>query len=194
MIKALIGAGGFAREIEVDLFSLIKFVDSEYLNIKDCLISPLSELNPDRFHVIIAIGDSQRRYKKFLTLSKDIKFFTFISKKANVLDKDTIEIGEGSAICAGAILTTNIKLGKHSQINLNSTIGHDCKIGEFFTCAPGVHISGNCTIGDRVYIGTNSSIKQGVRICNDVIIGMQSCVLTDINEPGTYVGCPAKKL
>ena len=33
-----------------------------------------------------------------------------------------IEIGEGTIICAGNILTTNITLGRHVQINLDCTM------------------------------------------------------------------------
>src|SRR5260221_14171207 len=48
-----------------------------------------------------------------------------------------IEIGLGTVICAGNILTTNISLGSHGQINLDCTIGQDVIMGEFVTLAPG---------------------------------------------------------
>lgn len=195
MIKALIGAGGFAREIESDYGStLFKFVDSQYLRLENEFILPIERLNYNLYELIIAIGDSQKRYEKYLDLHSKVKFFTFISEKANLLNKDSIKIKEGSVICAGVILTTNIIIGKHAQINLNSTIGHDCLIGDFFTTAPGVNVSGNCLIGDRVYIGSNSTIKEGITICNDVIIGMNSGVTKNITEPGTYIGCPVRKI
>lgn len=44
-----------------------------------------------------------------------------------------IEIGIGNIICAGSILTTNIKLGNFIHINLNCTIGHDTQIDDFCT-------------------------------------------------------------
>ena len=91
-------------------------------------------------------------------------------------------------------LTTNIKLGKHSHLNLQTTIGHDCNIGDFFTTAPGAKISGNCKIGDRVYIGTNSSTREKITICNDVTLGLNSGVIKNISDPGIYVGTPAIKV
>ena len=42
---------------------------------------------------------------------------------------DDCEIGAGSIITAGCIITTNIKIGKHSHLNLHTTIGHDCELG-----------------------------------------------------------------
>ena len=55
-------------------------------------------------------------------------------------------------------------------------------------------INGGCQIGNRCFVGSNSTIAQGVTVCNDVIIGAGSVVIKDIMEPGTYVGNPAKKM
>jgi hypothetical protein len=67
-------------------------------------------------------------------------------------------------------------------------------IKDFFTSSPGVNISGNCKIGNNVYIGTNSSVKENISICDEVIIGMQSSVIKSINEKGIYIGSPVSKL
>ena len=115
-------------------------------------------------------------------------------KNAKILDKHTINIGKGTVICAGSILTTNITIGNFSQINLNSTIGHDCNIGSFFTTAPGVNISGTTTIGNLNYYGTNSAINNNLNITDNVTIGMNSNVIKYINISGTYVGNPIRKI
>jgi UDP-3-O-[3-hydroxymyristoyl] glucosamine N-acyltransferase len=57
---------------------------------------------------------------------------------------------------------------------------------------PGAIISGNVRIYDCVYMGTNSSIKEKLSIHSLSTIGINSCVIKDINEPGTYIGTPAK--
>ncbi len=63
-------------------------------------------------------------------------------------------MGKGTVICAGCILTTNIKMGNHVQINLDCTIGHDVIMDDYATLAPGVHVSGYVSLGKRVYVGT----------------------------------------
>lgn len=73
-----------------------------------------------------------------------------------------------------------------------TTIGHDCIIGDYFTTAPNVSISGTCRIGDYVYFGTTSCVKEKITICSDVTIGMMAAVVKDISVSGTYVGTPAK--
>jgi sugar O-acyltransferase (sialic acid O-acetyltransferase NeuD family) len=195
MKRALIGGGGFAREIKSHIGDLkIKcFVDDEYWKENDDYIFPLSKFNPKKYKVVVAIGDPKDRFDMIQRLPKDTKYFKFIHPSAQILGKDTF-IGEGSIICAGCILTTNIIIGKHVHLNLQTTIGHDCKIGDYFTTAPGVKISGNCVIGDRVYFGTNSSVREKITICDNVTIGLNGGVVKNINEPGTYVGVPVKKI
>jgi UDP-3-O-[3-hydroxymyristoyl] glucosamine N-acyltransferase len=59
---------------------------------------------------------------------------------------------------------------------------------------PGAIVSGNVKIYDCVYMGTNSAIKEKLLIHSLSTIGMNSCVVKHIEEPGIYVGVPAKKL
>jgi UDP-3-O-[3-hydroxymyristoyl] glucosamine N-acyltransferase len=59
---------------------------------------------------------------------------------------------------------------------------------------PGSIVSGNVTIGDFVYLGNNSSVKEKIKICDNVTIGMNSAVVKHITEEGVYVGVPSKLL
>lgn len=191
MKKALIGYGGFAREIQAHMqIDLIFFVDDQYWTKGNKSLLPLSSFDPNEYELLIAIGNPKDRFNIANRLPKNTKYFSFIHPSAIILDE--IEIKEGSIICAGCILTTNISIGKHAHLNLQTTIGHDTRVGDFFTTAPGAKISGNCLIQDRVYIGTNASIKEKINICNDVTIGLGAGVVKNITEPGVYVGCPAK--
>ena len=198
MKRAIIGYGGFAQEVwnsikktdgvEIEVF----FVDDEYY-VGQEKTYPISDFNPYTYEVIIAIGDPKVRFNMVSKLPKETKYFTHIHKSVIILS-DNVELGEGSIVCAGSILTSNIKVGSHCHLNLQTTIGHDTTIGDFFTSAPGVKISGNCNIGHRVYFGTNSCVKQKIKITDDVTIGLNSGVVKDINESGVYIGTPSKKI
>jgi sugar O-acyltransferase (sialic acid O-acetyltransferase NeuD family) len=198
MKQAIIGAGGFGREVYGSLslteqLNTVFFVDDKYYDKSNSLILPISRFNPEEYEVIVAIADSKDRYNVIQMLPKETKYFTYIHPSVQIHGND-VEIGEGSIICAGTIITTNVKIGKHAHLNLITTIGHDCVIGDYFTTAPGVQISGNEIIGNRVYFGTRSCIKQKLTICDDVTIGMNAGVTKSINQPGTYIGTPAKKI
>ena len=198
MKKGIIGAGGFGREVYWSL-SLIErvntkfFVDDKYWDDTNDLILPISKFNPSEYKIVVAIGDPRDRFDMVERLPKETKYFTHIHPSVQILGDD-VEINEGSIICAGTIITTNVKIGKHAHLNLQTTIGHDCEIGDYFTTAPGAKISGNCKIYDCVYVGTNASIKEKISIHSLTTIGSNAAVVKNIEEPGLYVGVPSKKI
>lgn len=195
MKKAIIGAGGFAREVKAHIgdFTMPTFVDDDYYLPNMDNIWPLSKFDPTKYQVVIAIGNPIDRHKMVDKLPKNTKYFTFIHPSAIILGNDN-QIDEGSIICAGCIVTTNCHLGKHTHLNLGTSIGHDCRIGDFFTTAPGARISGHCQIDDNVYIGTSASVKEKINICSNVTIGLNAGVVKNITESGVYVGTPVKKI
>jgi UDP-3-O-[3-hydroxymyristoyl] glucosamine N-acyltransferase len=110
-----------------------------------------------------------------------------------------IEMGEGVVICAGCVLTTNIRLGKYVQLNLDCTIGHDVAMGDYTTLAPGVHVSGWVHFGKRVYVGTGAVIINGTEerpltIGDDAVVGAGACVTSSIPKAQTWGGVPAGPL
>ena len=194
MIKSLIGNGGHAREVMSQMKTeLIRFVDDEYWSPGDDKVLPLSKFDSKEYQIMIAIGSSSERFDIYKRLPTDTSYFSFIHPTAIILEEN-LEIGEGSFIGAYSIITTNVKLGKHTLINRGNQIGHDSEIGDFFSAQPGSIISGNCKLGNCVYLGTNSSIKEKTTICDNVIIGLNSGVVNNIYEKGIYGGVPAKKI
>ena len=105
-----------------------------------------------------------------------------------------VHVGEGTIICAGTIITVDVKIGNHVIINLDCTLGHDDVLSDYVTVYPSVNISGCCTIGQCVELGTGMQIIQGISITDDSIVGAGACVVKDIEEAGVYVGTPAKKI
>lgn len=204
----IIGAGGFGRDVLIALKTTLSKVDTGldqrffFMETKafqaNCKVingAPIlveEDFNPEDFQVVVAIANPALRSKIVKDLPHDTVYFSFIHPAAIL--SDWVSLGQGSVVTAGCILTTDIKIGNHAHLNFNTTIGHDCLIGDFLTTAPAVNISGNCKIGNRVYIGTNAAIKQGLTIVDDVTIGMGAVVIRDILEPGVYVGNPARKL
>jgi UDP-3-O-[3-hydroxymyristoyl] glucosamine N-acyltransferase len=107
---------------------------------------------------------------------------------------DDIIIGEGSFIGANSIITCNVEIGKHAILNRANHIGHDCRIGDYFSAMPGSIVSGNVNLGNKVYLGTNSSIREKITICDNVTIGLNTGIVKDISLSGTYIGQNTRQL
>ena len=191
MKLALFGYGGHAREVAAQIDDDITFfVSDEYAN---DVAKPISEFDPSEYMMMVAVADSRDRYDIVQKLPKETKYFTYIHPTALIMS-DKVMIGEGTFIGAYSILTTDIKIGNHCILNRGNHIGHDTIIGDYFSAMPGAIVSGNVRIHDCVYMGTNSSIREKINICDNVTLGLNSGVVKHITEPGVYGGTPAKKI
>ena len=199
---AIFGTGGFAREVACILHDqgrgdrIVAFHEPDEVHepreLLGVPVRPQSAFNPREHRAVVGIGNPAVRQKVVSELPTDTIFETLIHP--TVVMSSWVDVGAGSIICAGCVLTCQISIGAHCHINLNTTVGHDCTFGDFCTVAPGTNISGNCEFGTRVDVGTQASFRQGVRVCDDAVIGMGTVVVKNIAEAGTYVGVPAKKV
>ena len=103
-------------------------------------------------------------------------------------------IEPGFIAAAGCFVTTNVRIGRHTHLNLGVTVGHDTILEAYVTANPGAHISGNVVLERGVSMGTGSSIIQGLRVGAGTFVGAGAVVTK--NTPGglTVVGVPAKPL
>ncbi len=202
----IIGAGGFGREVawlverinEIQpMWNLIGFIDDnrallhskhdDYEVVGDCDYLKKRE----NVYVVCAIGNSSIRERIIDELSgSNVKFATLIDP--SVLMSDRTIIGEGTIVCAGSIITVDVKIGNHVIINLDCTLGHDSFVDDYSTVYPSVNISGNVNVGKKVEIGTGTQIIQGISVCDNTIIGAGAVVVNNCPNSGVYVGCPAK--
>lgn len=203
----IIGAGGFGRELEVYLdsvdatnrdWNLVGFIDDN-INAIDLFPSDykvVGSVNDFPFresdYVVLAIANSEIKHKIYMLLQDKVTFFTYIDKTAIV--GKFVNIGEGSIICPNCIITSNVKLGLCSILNIGTQIGHDTQIGDFCSFMPNVDIGGETSIANDVYMGTNSTVINMKNICSNVTIGAGAIVVKNINNEGVYVGNPAVKI
>lgn len=206
----IVGASGFGREVawlvkrindQTPTWNLLGFIDDNE-SIKGSKVDGYSVLGTcDDIHkykdayVVCAIGASQTREKvieKIKSLNSGIKFATVIDP--SVIKSDLVEIGEGSIICAGTIITVDVKIGSHVIINLDCTIGHDAVLKDFVTLYPSVNVSGNTYFGKCVELGTGMQIIQGKSIGEYTIVGAGAVVVKDLPTKCTAVGAPAKPI
>lgn len=205
----IFGAGGFAREVawllsyreRLGTHRVVGFVEDEAAEGKNVNGQPVMSWDafmslPQKPHMAIAVGDPWARKAIAMRCNEaDARFATLVHHSVEM--SEFVEIGVGSIICCGSILTVNIKLGRHVHVNLDCTIGHDVYIGDFSTLSPGVHVSGNVHIGDGVYIGTGANIINGVSdkplvIADGTVIGAGACVTKSTEPYGLYAGVPAQ--
>lgn len=203
------GASGFGREVAwlvencKDRRVVVCFIDDDEKKqgtvLNDVPILSLEQAVEQHLNAKVVGGIGSPKVREFLMRKAAACGFNFdILVHPQVEMSKWIDMKDGVVICAGNILTTNILLGGHVQINLDCTVGHDVVMDDFATLAPGVHVSGCVHIGKRVYIGTGAVISNGTQdnpivIGDDVVIGAGACVTKSIAN-GTWGGIPARLL
>lgn len=146
--------------------------------------------------LLVCIGPSSTRRQVVQRLldagvSPD-RFAIFAARSARI--GASSDIGAGSILLDGAVITADARIGSHVVIMPNCTITHDDVVDDFATLAAGVALGGSVRIGAGAYVGMNASVRQGLAIGEDSTVGMGAVVLADVPERQTWAGVPAQQL
>ena len=208
---AIFGASGQGRET-ADICYTLGYTEIVFLVASDkekCAwdnklivenIKNVRDLDSSGYVFSIGIGDPKTRqnvFNRYPTLS----FPTIIHPSATFgRDQEkTLLNSKGNIVSAGTRFTNNIAVGDFNIFNLNSSISHDCTIGNFVSIMCGAVVSGNVAIADKAYIGAGATIKQGgnenkLLIGQSSIVGAGAVVVKNVRGDITVVGIPAKTL
>lgn len=81
-----------------------------------------------------------------------------------------------------------------SVIISKSAIVHYCIIEDNVHIGPGAILNDGTYVGKNSFIAAGAIIIQNINISQDTLTGAGTVVVKDINEPGVYVGNPARRI
>ncbi len=201
---AILGAGGFAREVWWALqdahahesaaqFETVMFVErvARSTLLKGLPVRTLADV-PNDVVLICGVGGMTEMKERIVSEAATAGYsFAPAAIAENARIGPDVTIGDGSIICAGTIITTDVIIGAHVALNLDCTVGHDARIDDFTTVSPGCHISGDVRIGRGAYLGTGAVILEHLTLGAGVILGAGAVVTKHIPDWSLAVGIPA---
>lgn len=107
-----------------------------------------------------------------------------------VIIGNDVEIGSNTCIDRGTLGNTIIK--DYAKIDNLVHVAHNVEIGKNTLVIANVLIGGSTKIGDNCWIAPSATLRDGLYICDDVIVGMSAVVTKNLTEPGIYLGNPAR--
>lgn len=210
----VIGAGGFARETldVVDAIERSTPGTVEVVGVVDdapstqsidilarrgiAVIGSVEDLVEGRLTrsfdtYVIAVGDPRVRLEISADVPDHVRPSPALIHPQAIIGTDTI-CDAGVILCAGAVVSANVRLGAHTHVNPNATIGHDAVLGRAVSVNPAAVVSGAVVIGDGALLGAASVVLQGLTIGRGAVVGASACVTRDVEPGRTVMGVPAR--
>jgi len=117
-----------------------------------------------------------------------------IKHLGSVIIESNVEIQHNCCIDKAVFPYDSTIIGSFTKIDNLIHIAHASKIGKRNLIAANTTICGSVTTGDEVWIGPNSIISNGLRICDNSRILIGAVILESINKEGEWIGYPACKI
>lgn len=169
---AIVGAGGYGRvALDVLIASgfgawVIGFYDDAHAALAGEVrgfpvlgdIGMLkSMLSVEVVHVVVAITDNAAR----LRIANSIRvlgahFFTAVHPEAYASAEAVV--GDGSVLCAGAVLHPDAAVGSHSYVGPRAVVDRDAVVGAGAWISSGAVVGPGAVVGARAVLGQNASV------------------------------------
>jgi UDP-perosamine 4-acetyltransferase len=104
----------------------------------------------------------------------------------------SVQLGQGVAIMAGAIVNADAIISDNVIINTGAIVEHDCAIGAHVHISPGAILSGGVRVGESAHIGAGATVRQCITIGAEAIIGAGAVVIRDTPPNTVSIGVPAR--
>ncbi len=207
----VVGAGGHAQEVA---WSLVEHerrrgADCELAFFDDAVpvgalpsglgavVGPIDAIadHGDRRGTRLVLGVGLPHLKVQLTerlASTGLAWATVVHPRATI--GPNVQIGAGSYVAAGAIVTVNVRLGAFVTVNMHAQVAHDTVVADHVTLHPNAHVAGNVEIGEGAELGTAVAVIPGIRIGAWAVVGAGAVVVDPLEGERTYVGVPARAI
>lgn len=200
----ILGAGGHGMVV-ADIaralgFERICFLDDRWPGLSHVLKWPvvgkfkdLQAVVQPSDQVFAAVGDNAARLALHRGLITQGLNIPVLKHPTSVVSDDT-QLGPGSVVMPLVAINLSAVIGEAVILNTSCSVDHDNIIEDGVHISPGVHLAGNVSVGSCSWIGIGSSIREGITIGPDCMIGAGSVVVRDVPPASKVAGNPARAM
>jgi len=206
MVLGICGLGGSGKKIlelvmelneQSKLYDDIVFINKEKCEDKFRGYSvytfeeSIKHYNKDEICYCISVGEPVLREKIYLQIKEaGYNLATIIGPGIHI--SESTYLGEGVIIRHGAYISVDAKIEDNVMISPNVAIGHDSIIGKHSVISSNSTVAGGCQVGERTFIALAVTMKQLVKIGDDVIVSIGTVVNKNVDDKLVVSGNPMK--
>lgn len=193
---AVVGAGGHGKVVISTLqaagFTVSGVYDHDRDRADDAVLGAIvlgvpEEIDRRGCPAVLGIGDNRARER---LAELDLDWRAVVHPAAWV--HESVELGPGSVVCAGAVVQPDARIGRHCIVNTGAAVDHDCVLGDFAHVAAGARLAGGVTVGRGALLGTGCAVIPGIHIGDWAVVGAGAAVVADVAPRATVKGVPAR--
>ncbi len=115
-----------------------------------------------------------------------------IPHSGTVVIEDDVELG--ACVCVDRAKTGATRIGTGTRCDNLVHIAHNVQVGPYCLIVAQVGIAGSSRLGSGVVLAGQVGIKDNVEIGSGVTVAAKSAVISDLKQPGVYLGYPAQEI
>jgi sugar O-acyltransferase (sialic acid O-acetyltransferase NeuD family) len=140
-----------------------------------------SSYSPIEYSMFVAIGYSRTNRARagiyHECKQRGYELISYVSSNAHVAPD--VSIGDNCFVLDGTVVQPYTRVGSDVILWSGSHVGHDSAIEDHVFVAPRAAIAGNCRIGELTFVGVNATLRDGITIAPESIIGAGAVVMRD---------------
>jgi len=179
-------------EHEVAAFTVDSgFISGEsFLDLPLVAFETIVESYPPRdYKMFVALGYSRmnrvRATKYREAQTKGYELVSYVSSRCSFLTEHPV--GDNCFVLEDNTIQPFVRIGNNVTLWSGNHIGHDSTIEDHCFLASHIVVSGRCHIQPYCFIGVNATLRNGITIARETLIGAGAVVMNDTVEQGVYL-------
>jgi len=142
-------------------------------------------------HLILGFGSIRPRIERAEEARQAGFSFARVLHPRATVAADT-EIGPGTLVAAGAVLSPGARLGEHVIVNTSASVDHGSRLADHVHVSAGARVGAEVAIARGVLVGMGATVLSRVRIGAGALIAAGAVVLEDVPPAMVARGVPAR--
>lgn len=179
-------------EYEVVAFTVNEqyITDQSFQGLPTVALENIESLYPPReYKMFVAMGYAQmnklRANKYYEAKARGYELVSYISSRCSFLTEDPV--GDNCMIMEDNTIQPFVRIGNDIVLWSGNHIGHEAIIDDHCFITSHVVVSGFVHIHPYCFLGVNASIRDGITIASETLVGAGAIIMKDTVEKGVYL-------